>query len=108
MDHTTTPRRDTLTNVAMVLGSLLLAATTLALSGGEGRVDDSAHLEAILSDHSVATLTSARAEIGDHPDRRLVEQLRKAQRKEAGGLLASLDERGPAPRSHRAPVLAHV
>lgn len=107
MDRAVTLRRDAVTTIARVVGSLLLAAMVLVLPRGEEMVDDAAHLEALVPRHSIAILTSARADLGDLTGRSRADQIIKAQRKEVSWLRTSLGDHVPVAPSE-APALTQV
>lgn len=91
--------RDTRTNVAIVVGSLVLAGTAFTFSRAQVFVDDSAYMAGMIPHHSIAILTSERADIDDLRVRELADRIIEAQRKEIKEmewLLDDIDENGPA------------
>ncbi len=97
--------KDTRTNVAIVVGSLVLAGTAFVFSRQQVFVDDSAYMAGMIPHHSIAILTSERADIDDLRVRELADQIIVAQRKEIKEmewLLADIAEHGPATTSEEA------
>jgi len=69
-------------NAAIVLGSLALIAGSLFLVRSQATVDDSSYMRAMIPHHSIAILTSERAEIRDVRVRELADAIIRAQRRE--------------------------
>jgi uncharacterized protein (DUF305 family) len=70
-------------NIAIVLGSIVLFAGALALVRNQkSTVGDILWMKAMIPHHSIAILTSERAEINDPEVKKLAEEIIKAQRKE--------------------------
>ena len=91
--------KDTRTNIAIMVGSLVLAATALVFSRQQVMVDDSAYMAGMIPHHSIAILTSERADIEDVRVRELADEIIAAQRREIEEmerLLADIDAHGPA------------
>ena len=91
--------KNTKVNIAIVAGSLVLAATALFLSRSQILVDDPAYMQGMIPHHSIAILTSERADIDDVRVRELADEIIKAQRKEIKEmewLLDDIAENGPA------------
>ncbi|MCB7135845.1 DUF305 domain-containing protein [Cellulosimicrobium marinum] len=74
--------RDVRVNVAIVLVALLVGAGALALSRSQALVDDRAYMKGMIPHHSIAILTSERADIDDVRVRRLADEIIEAQRRE--------------------------
>ena len=91
--------RNTKVNAAIVIGSLLLMAGSLFLVRSQTTVQDASYMKAMIPHHSIAILTSERAEIEDLRVRRLANQIIIAQRKEIKEmqwLLEDIEQHGPA------------
>lgn len=71
-------------NVAIVLGSVALMGLGLWLVRSQATVDDTAWLKAMIPHHSIAILTSERANIVDPRVRKLADDIIAAQRREIG------------------------
>lgn len=69
-------------NVAVFAGSTLLFVLTLFLARSQETVGDVAWMKAMIPHHSIAILTSERAEISDPRVRRLADEIILAQRRE--------------------------
>lgn len=69
-------------NLAILGGSLVVFALALWLVRSQRTVDDVAYMEAMIPHHSIAILTSERAQISDPRVRELADNIIKAQRKE--------------------------
>jgi|TARA_R110000751_G_scaffold304782_1_gene420514 uncharacterized protein (DUF305 family) len=70
-------------NIAIVLGSIVLFVGALALVRDQkSTVGDILWMKAMIPHHSIAILTSERAEINDPEVKKLAEEIIKAQRKE--------------------------
>lgn len=86
-------------NVVLVAVALLLGAGGLYLSRSQVLVDDQAYMKGMIPHHSIAILTSERADIDDVRVRELADEIIKAQRKEIkemDWLVADIEENGPA------------
>jgi len=69
-------------NLAIFLGSIVLFGGSLFLLRSQTTVQDSSWMKAMIPHHSIAILTSERAEIDDVRVRELADGIIKAQRKE--------------------------
>mgnify|MGYP000583752524 CR=1 FL=1 len=70
-------------NIAIVLGSIVLFVSALALVRDQkSTVGDVLWMKAMIPHHSIAILTSERADISDPEVKKLAEEIIKAQRKE--------------------------
>lgn len=86
-------------NAGIVIGSILLMAGSLFFVRSQTTVDDSDYMEAMIPHHSIAVLTSERAQIEDVRVRKLANEIIVAQRKEIKEmewLIADIEENGPA------------
>lgn len=70
------------TNVAIFALSAILFATALYLVRSQDTVDDVAYMKAMIPHHSIAILTSRRAEISDPRVRELADSIIEAQERE--------------------------
>lgn len=69
-------------NVAIVVGSLVLFGASLWLVRSQETVQDVAWMKAMIPHHSIAILTSERADISDPRVRELATEIIEAQRRE--------------------------
>jgi uncharacterized protein (DUF305 family) len=69
-------------NIAIILGSLILFASALALVRSQTPIGDVLYMEAMIPHHSIAILTSKRAAINDPEVRKLADEIIEAQEKE--------------------------
>ena len=93
MLHMYTNRR---INAAIFLGSALLFAASLWLVRSQTTVQDVSWMKAMIPHHSIAILTSERAEISDPRVRELADEIIEAQRREIAemkALIADLEAR---------------
>lgn len=91
--------KNTRANMAIYAGSVVVFAAALWLVRSQTTVDDSSYMRAMIPHHSIAVLTSERAEIEDLRVRVLADEIIKAQRreiKEMDWLIADIAENGPA------------
>jgi len=75
-------------NIAIILGSLILFASTLTLVRTQTPIGDVLYMKAMIPHHSIAILTSKRADIKDPEVRKLADAIIKAQEKEIGEMEA--------------------
>lgn len=81
-------------NLAILLGSAVVFAAALFLVRSQTTVQDVSWMKAMIPHHSIAILTSERAEISDPRVRKLADQIIEAQRREIAemkGLIAELE-----------------
>ncbi len=91
--------RNTKANIGIMLGGFALALIALFLSRSQLFVDDEAYMNGMIPHHSIAILTSERADIDDVRVRQLADDIIKAQRKEIKEmewLLNDIDANGEA------------
>lgn len=69
-------------NAAIYLGSVALFVVALWLVRSQSTVDDSSYMRAMIPHHSIAILTSERAQIRDVRVRELADEIIRAQRRE--------------------------
>lgn len=75
-------------NIAILFGSLVLFSGALTLVRTQTPVDDVMYMKAMIPHHSIAILTSKRADIKDPEVRKLADQIIKAQEKEIAEMKA--------------------
>jgi hypothetical protein len=86
-------------NLAIIATSLAVFAASLWLVRGQETVDDVSYMKAMVPHHSIAVLTSARAQISDPRVRALADSIIESQVREIGEmkqLIADL-EQNPLP-----------
>ena len=69
-------------NAGIIVGSLVVFATSLWLVRSQATVDDVAYMRGMIPHHSIAILTSERARITDPRVRKLADQIIESQRRE--------------------------
>lgn len=82
-------------NVAIMLGSIAIAGLSLYLVRSQQSVDDVAYMKAMIPHHSIAIMTSRRAQIKDPRVRDLADRIIAAQVREIDEmdrLIASLEQ----------------
>lgn len=79
-------------NAGIALGSILVFAVALFLVGSQTTVDDVSYMRAMIPHHSIAILTSERAQIADPRVRELADGIIKAQRKEIAQMKALIHD----------------
>ncbi len=85
-------------NIAIIAGAALVFAGSLYLVRSQSTIDDVAWMKAMIPHHSIAILTSSRANISDPRVRKLADDIIKAQKleiKEMEALIGDLTG-GPA------------
>ena len=83
-------------NMAIYLGSLLVFAVSLWLVRSQDTVEDESWMRAMIPHHSIAILTSTRAQISDPRVRKLADGIIETQKREIGEmemLLQDLEEK---------------
>lgn len=75
-------------NVAIILGSVILFASALTLVRTQTPIGDVLYMKAMIPHHSIAILTSKRADIKDPEVRKLADEIIKAQEKEIAEMKA--------------------
>lgn len=91
--------KDTKINVGIYVGSVVVFILALFLVRSQTTVQDSSYMRAMIPHHSIAILTSERAEIDDVRVRELADEIIEAQRreiKEMNWLLEDIRENGKA------------
>ena len=92
-------------NVAIIVGALVVGGSALWLSRSQTFVDDQAYMKGMIPHHSIAILTSERADIDDVRVRTLADEIIKAQRKEIAEmkwLIEDIEENGVAATEEQA------
>lgn len=89
MLHMLTDRR---LNIGIVVGSAMVFAGALWLVRSQATVGDVSYMKAMIPHHSIAILTSGRAEITDPRVRQLADQIIEAQRTEILEMKALIQE----------------
>jgi len=87
-------------NVAIVIGAIALMSLGLGLARSQITVDDVAWMKAMIPHHSIAILTSERANITDPRVRKLADEIIEAQRREITEmevLIRDLENQSEAP-----------
>ncbi|PZR52422.1 DUF305 domain-containing protein [Xylanimonas oleitrophica] len=74
--------RDVRANVAVVLVAVVVGTGALALSRSQALVDDRAYMKGMIPHHSIAILTSERADIDDVRVRQLADEISATQHRE--------------------------
>ncbi len=75
-------------NIAIILGSLILFVSALTLVRTQTPIGDVIYMKAMIPHHSIAILTSKRADIKDPEVRKLADEIIKAQEKEIAEMKA--------------------
>lgn len=74
--------KNTAANVAIALGAIILFAVALYLVRSQVLVDQVSYMRAMIPHHSIAIMTSERADIRDPRVRKLADEIIEAQRRE--------------------------
>ena len=69
-------------NIGIVVGSIAVFSISLFLIRSQALIDDVDYMEAMIPHHSIAILTSGRAQISDPRVRELADKIIEAQRRE--------------------------
>lgn len=69
-------------NIAIYLGSFLVFMLALWLVRSQATIDDADYMKAMIPHHSIAIMTSERAQITDQRVRKLADEIIEAQRRE--------------------------
>lgn len=83
------PRKDI--NLAIVIGAIVLFSLSLWLVRSQSTVDDVDYMRAMIPHHSIAILTSERAQITDPRVRALADEIIEAQRREIAEMKHLID-----------------
>jgi len=79
-------------NIGILIVSVTVFAGALWLVRSQATVDDAAYMRAMIPHHSIAILTSERANISDPKVRKLADGIIAAQRKEIGEMTTYLSD----------------
>jgi uncharacterized protein (DUF305 family) len=79
-------------NTAIFAGSAVVFAVALWLVRSQTTIEDLSYMRAMIPHHSIAILTSERANIKDPRVRKLADEIIEAQRREIGEMEALVDE----------------
>jgi len=96
---------DTRINIAIIVGAVIVCASALALVRSQVTVTAVDYMEGMVPHHSIAILTSERAQIQDVRVRELAREIIEAQRREIREmewLIADIRENGPASTAEEA------
>ena len=69
-------------NIAIYVGSVVIFALALWLVRSQATINDSEYMKAMVPHHSIAIMTSERAQISDPRVRKLADEIIEAQRRE--------------------------
>jgi hypothetical protein len=95
-------------NTAIVLGSIVVFAGALWLVRSQRTVDDVSYMRAMIPHHSIAILTSRRAQIRDPRVRKLADEIIEAQVREIAEMKQLIADLEANPVPDGAPELAPV
>jgi hypothetical protein len=84
--------KDKGTNVAIYIGSIVVFAVALYLVRSQATVQQVSYMKAMIPHHSIAVLTSERAEITDPRVRQLADEIIQSQRREIDEMKALIEE----------------
>jgi uncharacterized protein (DUF305 family) len=84
--------KDKRRNIVIFLGAAALFAATLWLVRSQRTVDDVAYMRAMIPHHSIAIMSSERAQITDARVRKLADGIAATQRKEIAEMEALIDD----------------
>ncbi|SDL96306.1 DUF305 domain-containing protein [Sediminibacillus halophilus] len=79
-------------NLGIAAGSIIVFFLSLFLLRSQTLVDDTDYMEAMIPHHSIAILTSERAQITDPRVRKLADEIIKAQRREISEMKKLIDD----------------
>ncbi|MBS8266280.1 DUF305 domain-containing protein [Mesobacillus boroniphilus] len=79
-------------NIGIAAGSIVVFFLSLFLLRSQTLVDDTDYMEAMIPHHSIAILTSERAEISDPRVRKLADEIIKAQEKEIAEMKVLIED----------------
>ena len=94
-------------NISIMAGSVLVFVIALSLVRSQTTIQDRSWMNAMIPHHSIAILTSERAEIEDVRVRQLAEEIIRAQRREIremDWLIKDIRQNGPARTADAAAV----
>ena len=97
--------KNTRANVAIMVGAVAVFAGALTLVRSQATVGDVSYMKAMIPHHSIAIMTSERANIQDPEVRRLADQIIEAQVREIAEMKRHIARLEAAPPPGDAPVL---
>ena len=97
--------KNTRANIAIVVAAVAVFAVSLTLVRSQATVGDVSYMKAMIPHHSIAVMTSERANIRDPEVRRLADEIIEAQVREIAEMKRMLARREAEPPPADAPVL---
>lgn len=97
--------KNTRANVAIVVGAVVVFAGALTLVRSQATVGDVSYMKAMIPHHSIAIMTSERANIQDPEVRRLADEIIEAQVREIAEMERHIARLEAEPPPDDAPVL---
>jgi hypothetical protein len=97
--------RNRTANLAIIAGAALVFAGSLWVVRSQAVIGDVAYMKAMIPHHSIAVMTSERAQIQDPRVRALADEILQAQLREIEEMNRLIDELEAAPPPKDAPVL---
>jgi uncharacterized protein (DUF305 family) len=79
-------------NIGIYAGAVLIFALSLWLVRSQATISDTDYMEAMIPHHSIAILTSERAQISDPRVRKLADEIIEAQRREIAEMRYLIEE----------------
>jgi uncharacterized protein (DUF305 family) len=79
-------------NIAIYIGSIVVFALTLWVIRSQSTVGDTDYMKAMIPHHSIAIMTSERAQITDPRVRKLADEIIAAQRREISEMKYLINE----------------
>ncbi len=79
-------------NIAIYVGSVIVFALSLWLVRSQATIDDEEYMRAMIPHHSIAIMTSERAQITDPRVRKLADEIITAQRREIAEMKYLIDD----------------
>jgi hypothetical protein len=79
-------------NIVILLSSAVLFAVALWVVRSQVTIDDTDYMKAMIPHHSIAIMTSERAQINDPRVRQLADEIIKAQRREIAEMKQLIDD----------------
>ena len=97
--------KNTRANIAIVVGAVAVFAVSLTLVRSQATVGDVSYMKAMIPHHSIAVMTSERANIRDPEVRRLADEIIEAQVREIAEMKRMIARLEAEPPPADAPVL---
>jgi uncharacterized protein (DUF305 family) len=92
-------------NIAILVGAVVVFAVSLYLVRSQDTVDDVSYMKAMIPHHSIAVMTSERANIRDERVRKLADQIIESQLREIAEMKQLIGDLGRNPPAAAAQVL---